>query len=156
MKRIIAIVFVLTLLPFCVSFGQGGLVGGGVMFEAGGTTQFSSIAGATINIFTDEQSGFSTFNRTGMLYANGSPETQGAFTSLMMTVQTGLLGTYLGTGSQILWQTKEGSDEQRLMTKFELGAKIKSNLTVALSLDFEPVKDAGDKTFIYLLVDIRK
>lgn len=160
MKRLILAVILLIALPM-VSNAQVNaysIFGAGHQMTDGGSSHMKLFVGGEIYIKQDTAKGFTLKTRT--LYTqvrNSETEIQGLeiWEITEQTLSKKTWGWFVAAGIGMFNEVEEGDDLQRLTLKFETGVDLFNKVPIAFGVDLIPTDGAGDKEFIYGMLNFK-
>jgi len=131
-----------------------GVGSAGVLFN-GDNTKFALAVGGNTKIKSD--TGFVTYNQTIMKYSDGfkgSGEIQEVCTFIMSEKTLGIGKSYAAFGTGAIVGINDGSDDFNMAIKAELGYGIGWKCGLSIGIEYVPITDAPDRSFIYGSIDL--
>lgn len=162
--KLLLLILLITVLPVSISWSAGvnGLTQFGSFMTDGGTSYTGIAVGADITIkdFGDGlilKERITQFSlRTDNHFETGELQGTFALTIIEQKLSEHLWDLYLAGKTGIFNQILDGDDEVWSVTGLELGCSPwKKRLDVAIGIDLMPVSGAGDKTFLYGMINFK-
>lgn len=139
-KLILCTLALLVVAPMAYSGGPdvSGLTTGGPIFREGQKTWFNTSFSPEVSVWTDTAKERSLVIRAGYWFENrpGTEDLQSSVTYTVIKQGLPFWNLYVGVGSGLLVQIKDGEDAEAGALKIEVGAKVYKDFGFVLGTDY--------------------
>jgi hypothetical protein len=159
MKRIVTLTLGLVLCA-TMAFSQAKIDGTfqiGSFAEKGGPQKLAWFVGGDVPLYTDTVKGFQALTRAGYFHAYDPYGDQALAVWTLARKSLGLsknVDFYITFGGGMINYIKDSSDVTQALIKLETSFRLWKFINTGIGADYMPAAGGGDKTFLYVLVDL--